>query len=64
MANILVVDKDKCIGCGLCSTLAQKTFKLDKDNKAEAINPPGDTEKIIHEAVDCCPVAAISLKKS
>lgn len=63
MANVLVVDKDKCIGCGLCVTLAQKTFKLDKDNKAEVIDPPTDDAKTIQEAIDCCAVGAITLKK-
>lgn len=66
MANLLVVDKNKCIGCGLCSTMAPKTFKLDKNNKAEVIPPTGgpvDDAKTIQEAIDCCAVAAITLKK-
>lgn len=61
MAKLPIVDKDKCIGCSTCSTLASKTFRLGKDNKAEVINPPGDEEKEIKEAIDSCPVDAISL---
>jgi len=59
MAKLPIVDKDKCIGCSTCSVLAPKTFKLSKDNKAEVINPPGDEEKKIKEAIDSCPVDAI-----
>jgi len=58
-----IVDKNKCIGCGTCTVLAPKTFKLTKDNKAEVINPPGDEEEKIKEAIDACSVNAISLEK-
>ncbi|MFZ5366120.1 MAG: ferredoxin [Patescibacteria group bacterium] len=59
MARLPQVDKDVCIGCGLCVTIAPKTFRLRKDGKAEVINPPGDEEEKIKEAVDSCPVGAI-----
>ena len=61
MAKILVVDKNKCIGCGTCTVLAPKTFKLGNDNKAEVINPPADEEEKIKEAIDSCPVEAIKV---
>ena len=53
------VDKKKCIGCGTCVVIAPKTFKLTDDGKAEVINPPGDSQNSIKEAVDSCPVQAI-----
>lgn len=56
------IDKDKCIGCGTCSAIAPKTFKLDKDNKAKVINPEGDDEKTILQAAQSCAVLAIELK--
>ena len=59
MAKLPQVDKETCIGCGLCVTVAAKTFRLDKNGKAEVINPPGDEEKTIQEAIDSCPVEAI-----
>lgn len=58
-----VVNKKKCIGCGTCTVLAAKTFRLANDGKAEVINPPGDEEEKIKEAMDACPVNAISLEK-
>ncbi len=61
MAKLPIVDKEKCIGCSTCSVLAPKTFRLGKDGKAEVINPPGDGEEKIKEAIDSCSVDAISL---
>ncbi len=71
MAKIPVVDKEKCIGCGTCTVLAPKTFRLGKDGKAEVINPPADEEEKISklvsaeikEAIDSCPVEAIKVIK-
>lgn len=60
MAKVLKVDKEVCIGCGTCTVLAPKSFKLDADGKAEVINPPTDTPETIKEAIDSCPVAAIT----
>ena len=53
------VNKDKCIGCGTCVMIAPKSFKLGDDGKAEAIEPTGDDEEKIKEAIDSCPVDAI-----
>lgn len=55
------VDEEKCIGCGTCVVIAPKSFKLTDDGKAEVIEPPGDDEATIKEAVDSCPVDAIEL---
>jgi ferredoxin len=54
------VDKSKCIGCGTCVALAGKSFKLGEDGKAQPIDPAGDEESTIQNAIDSCPVGAIS----
>jgi ferredoxin len=59
MAKVLKVDKEVCIGCGTCTVLAPKSFKLDPSGKAEPINPPADDPETIKEAIDSCPVQAI-----
>ena len=55
----ITIDKNLCIGCGTCTSIAPKSFKLGPDGKAEVIEPMGDEEKIVQEAIDSCPVAAI-----
>jgi len=55
------IDKNKCLGCGTCVGIAGQSFKLGADGKAEPIDPPGDDEATIKEAVDSCPVKAIEL---
>jgi len=54
------VNKSKCIGCGTCTVLAPDVFKMGDDNKAEIYNETGCEEDIIQNAVDSCPVQAIS----
>ena len=53
------IDKNLCIGCGTCVSIAPKSFKLNVDGKAETVEPMEDEEKVIKEAIDSCPVAAI-----
>lgn len=58
----LNVDKEKCIGCGACASIAPNTFKIGDDGKSEVINETGDTGDAIKQAIDACPVQAISLE--
>ena len=55
------IDKNKCIGCGTCVVIAPKTFKLNDEGKSELIEPAGDDQKTIRNAIDSCPVVAIKL---
>lgn len=62
MAKKAVVDPNLCIGCGSCATVAPKSFVMnDALGKAEATDPAGDDEKTVQEAIDGCPVGAITL---
>ena len=40
------VDKDTCIGCGLCPSICDAVFEMDDDGKAVAKKPevPSDHE--------------------
>ena len=60
MAKVPVVDADACTGCELCCGTAEKTFVINDDGVAEVTNPPGDDEDTIQEAIDDCPVEAIT----
>lgn len=57
----LNVDKEKCLGCGSCAALAPNTFKMGDDNKAEVVNPTGDSPEEIKTAAEACPTEAITL---
>lgn len=56
----VVVDKEKCIGCGSCAAVAPKSFKMGDDGKARVLEPIGDAEETVKEAIEGCPVEAIS----
>ena len=58
------VDKEKCLGCGVCVAIAPKSFKLNDEGKSEPIEPPGDDKEIVENAVESCPVGAISIEGS
>lgn len=60
MARTPVVDQTLCISCGLCTEIAGNTFELDENNLSHVIDPHGDPEDVIQEAIDSCPVEAIS----
>ncbi len=63
MAKVPVVDQAVCTSCGLCTEIAPNTLRLNKDDLAETYNPKGDPEDVIQEAIDSCPVEAISWKE-
>lgn len=54
----IVVNKHKCIGCGLCSTLCPEVFALGKDGKAY-VKAQKDIP-CVKEAIESCPAEAIS----
>jgi len=57
---IPVVDPDLCSGCELCVDTAPNTFQMNEEGICEVIDPEGDDEDAIQEAIDSCPVEAIS----
>lgn len=57
------VDKDLCIGCGLCPSIGPDVFKMDDDTgKAEAISNDisSDLEDQARGGEENCPVEAIA----
>jgi ferredoxin len=55
------IDKDACIGCGLCNSIAAGVFDWDDDGKMKAVVNvvPAGEESAVEEAVNSCPTAAI-----
>ncbi len=54
------IDKEKCIGCGSCMSVCSDVFEIKDDMKAH-VKTGADTKKpCVKEAIDICPVDAIS----
>ncbi|MCD6226406.1 MAG: ferredoxin [Candidatus Aenigmarchaeota archaeon] len=53
------VDRNKCIGCGLCVSICPKVFKL-KDGKSSVVDPKATNTCDIEAAIKGCPAQAIS----
>jgi len=54
------VDEITCIGCKHCALTARNTFYIEPDlGRARVANQNGDSEDIIQEAIDTCPVNCI-----
>ena len=61
MAKTVVVDEEKCSGCGTCAAIAENCFELDEETeKARVTSQTGCSEDEIQEARDTCPEEAIS----
>jgi len=58
-----IVDRDLCIGCGLCEDTCPEVFRMGEDGLAMVIDddPAAETYPDIEDCVELCPVAAISV---
>jgi ferredoxin len=57
-----IVDRGKCIGAGMCTTIAPSLFELDNEGALVVLSeqPATDEERALLDAVACCPVSALS----
>ena len=55
-----VVDKDTCIGCGLCAATEPAVFVMDDDGKALSTADTTDENRdAVQSCITGCPVTAI-----
>lgn len=57
----LKVNKDKCIGCGMCVSTLEEVFEFDDDNQAKVVQTPvkEENEEMASTAMEGCPTSAI-----
>jgi ferredoxin len=57
----IVIDRELCMGSGMCIVYAGNTFAHDDETKAVVVDPQGDPIDAIRNAVQACPTSAITL---
>jgi ferredoxin len=57
----IVVDRELCMGSGMCIVYAPGTFAHDDETKAVVVDPEGDPIESIRNAVQACPTSAIRI---
>ena len=53
------IDRDGCIGCGVCTQICPEVFAIADDGLSEAIASPDGSEDKVNEAAEACPVDVI-----
>lgn len=55
----ITVDRERCMGSGMCIVYAPGTFTHDDQAKAMVVDPAGDPIDVIRTAVEACPTSAL-----
>jgi ferredoxin len=58
----VVVDRELCMGSGLCTTYAPATFSQDEQAKVVVADPVGDSSDAVQTAAEACPMSAIRVE--
>lgn len=58
------VNKEKCLGCGMCVGISSDVFEFDDDGlaKVNKENITKENKEEVKEAINSCPVGAIEEK--
>lgn len=58
------VDREGCIGCGVCAELCPAVFEMDSENKSTVIceQVPEDSCADASQAAESCPVSVITVE--
>jgi ferredoxin len=60
----IILDQNKCIGCNTCPLLDSETFEMDPTTyKAKVKKQPEKITDVVQNAVNSCPVGAISIQE-
>ncbi|WP_367049356.1 ferredoxin [Streptomyces sp. Je 1-332] len=60
------VDKERCVGAGMCALTAPSVFTQDDDGFSEVLpgRADGGGDPLVREAVRACPVRAVTVDDS
>ena len=68
MSNTLplraIVSHDRCTGVAMCVQAARSAFRLNPAGLAEFVPDHHEDEDQLHDAVEACPMSAITLTRS
>lgn len=57
-----MIDREGCIGCGICPSVCPEVFRMADDGRAEVYGNVNETTKpVADKAADECPVSVISV---
>jgi len=59
----IIIDKNACIGCGICADKCPDIFELDGKLAVLKIAPSKADAACCRDAAESCPVAAIEIKE-
>jgi len=58
---MVIVDRETCIGSGMCVFTAPGTFEQDAEAKALVLMPSTDDLDTVRAAVETCPTGALTM---
>ncbi len=59
-----IVNKDECVGCGLCCDTCPEVFELENGVAVVKVDPvPPAHEHCCQESAESCPVKAITIEQ-
>lgn len=61
----VTVDKDLCLGCGICEGIVPEVFSLEREPVAEVLLDPVPEEfwALVRESAEECPEEAIIIEE-
>ncbi len=60
---VVKVDKELCIGCGVCVQSCPEVFEFDDDGKAEVVDDGECNGCDCEDVTDSCPTEAIIIEE-